>query len=263
MNRHTLIGMTTAAIGAVAALAPSTAHAGFYRWTYSNPANAWANSIVTEFDPDTNRFKWEFTVSNNANGYWLSVSTGGGAQGRPGQFAAIFFDASNLGQDMTVTPRVTIYGYNGLGMTTSWYDGSNAPGMQAPDRIFSSLDPTTAGMLTQLSATDAGPIRTFVLEMDASVINNHMPLYPNPAGNDWTGVRFGPKIGHWFHPVAGLTAGYGTDPDSPDHNYLTNFGYSTWGFSDMVNLDTQFVPTPGALALLGLAGLMGLKRRRG
>ncbi len=47
----------------------------------------------------------------------------------------------------------------------------------------------------------------------------------------------------------------------------TNFGWSTWvvddePFSSYLTIQYNLIPAPGALALLGLAGLVGVRRRR-
>lgn len=251
---------------AAVASAASSAEAGFWRWTYGSAPN---NSVIAEFDPVSHRFKWEFGAGTNVNGFWTSVSPGPQPRGDAGEFAALFFDASGLTANSSITPKLTAYAYNGIpgnsnsSFTSSWWDGSPAAGTQAPDRIWSSLNPDTTNAIIQLSATDHGTYRRFVVEIDASMIQNHTPLYPDANGEPWTGVAFGSLLGHWFHPVIGLNATYGTDPSSADYNWITSFNFTGWTFSDMTNQTTQWViPTPGAFALLGLAGLVGARRRR-
>jgi hypothetical protein len=118
----------------------------------------------------------------------------------------------------------------------------------------------------QLSATDNGTntntSRRFTVELDANIIQNHTPLYPATNGDPWTGVAFGSKIGTWFHPTSGTTSAYGSDPANPNFNYLTSFGYASQSSFDTANLNAQWVPSPGALALVGLAGVVGIRRRR-
>jgi hypothetical protein len=248
---------------ASAAMASSAADAGFWRWNYNNPSHAWFKSMTAEFDPSSNRFKWDFTSGTSVNGYWLVLSPGPNPKGHAGELAILYLDARSLTANGTITPKLTVYNYNGLNGITSYMDGNPAlGGNQTPDRIFSSLNPDTTGTIMQLSATDTGTTRRFVVELDASIIQSHTPLYPNPAGNDWTGVSFGPQMGTWFHPTAGLNTSYGTDPSNPNFNYLTNFTYTAQASFDTTNLATQWVPAPGAIALLGLAGLVGARRRR-
>lgn len=61
-------------------------------------------------------------------------------------------------------------------------DGNPAvAGNQTPDRIFSSLNPGNPGTIMQLTATATSTTRRLILELDASLIQNHTPLEPNPA----------------------------------------------------------------------------------
>ena len=252
------------AIGSLAAtFIASPADAGFWRWTYNNPAHTWFKSMTAEYDPGTKRFKWDFTSGTQTNGYWLVLSPGPNPKGHAGELAIVYLDAKALTANSTITPTLTVYNYNGLNGISSYMDGNPAVGgNQTPDRIFSSLNASTARAIMQLSATATSTTRRFVLELDASLIQNHTPLYPNPAGDDWTGLAFGSQMGTWFHPTAGLNTAYGTDPNNPNFNYLTNFTYTQQASFDTTNLTTQWVPTPGAVALLGLAGLAGVRRRR-
>ena len=131
---------------------------------------------------------------------------------------------------------------------------------------FSSLNANASSVVMQLSATDNGTntntSRRFTVELDANIIQNHTPLYPATNGDPWTGVAFGSKIGTWFHPTSGTTSAYGSDPANPNFNYLTSFGYASQSSFDTANLNAQWVPSPGALALVGLAGVVGIRRRR-
>lgn len=262
MNRtaDTTLGL----VAATAVLTAGTAHAGFWRYTYSNPSSAWYSSIRTEYDPDTKRFLWDFTAGSAVNGYWLVVSPGPNPKGYAGELAILYLDARNLSANNTVTPKLTIYGYNGQNGILSYMDGSQAAGVQTPDRIFSSMNPGNSGTIMQLSASDTGGARRFTVELDATIIQNYTPLYNGGAmGVEWTGVGFGQQLGSWFHPSSGLAASYGTDPTAADFNYLTSFSYTGQASFDTLNLTTQWVvPTPGAIALVGLGGFAGLRRRR-
>lgn len=242
----------------------SAAHAGFWRYTHSNPSSSWIKSIQTEYDPVSKRFLWDFTAGSSVNGYWLVVSPGPNPKGYAGELAILYLDANALTANSTITPKLTVYGYNGQNGILSYMDGSQAAGVQAPDRIFSSLNPDTTGTIMQLSASDNGGLRRFTVELDASIIQDHTPLYNGGAmGVEWTGVAFGAQLGAWFHPSAGTSTSYGTNSGNPDFNWLTNFTYTGQSSFDTMNLSTQYVPAPGAIALLGLAGFVGSRRRRG
>lgn len=242
----------------------SSAEAGFWRYSYTNAASAWNSTITAEFDPGTNRFKWDFTSGTAVNGFWVALSPGPNPKGHAGELAIMFVDAKALTGNTSVTPKLTIYSYNGVNGITSYIDGNpSVAGNQPPDRIFSSMNPDTTGTIMQLTATDNGTSRRFTVELNAGIVQNHAPLYPNPSGNDWTGLAFGAQLGTWFHPTAGTATAYGTDPTNANFNYLTSYSYTSQSAFDTTNLTTQWiVPTPGAVALLGFAGLVGARRRR-
>jgi hypothetical protein len=247
----------------LAGIMSPTAEAGFWRYNYSNPSSAWFKTITTEYDPDSKRFLFDFTAGNTVNGYWLVLSPGPNPKGYAGELAILYLDANGLGANSTITPKLTVYGYNGQNGILSYMDGSQAAGVQTPDRIFSSLNPDTTGTIMQLSANDTGGLRRFTVELDATVIQNHSPLHNGGAmGVEWTGVGFGPQLGAWFHPSAGTTTSYGTNPSEPDFGWLKSFSYTGQAAFDTTNLTTQWVPAPGAVALLGLAGIAGGRRRR-
>lgn len=261
MNRHLASSIVATALIA------SGADAGFWRYTYSNPGSTWFSNITAEFDPDDKRFRWEFTASNTVNGAWLVVSPGPNPKGNAGELAILYLDARALTAGGAITPRLTAYNYNGTNGANSWLDGNAAvAGNQNPDRIFSSLNSNASSVVRSLTASDNGTntntARRFVIELDASIVQNHTPLYPAGNGDPWTGLAFGARLGAWFHPTTGLNTTYGTDPTNPNFNYLTNFSYSGQGAFDTTNLVTQWIPSPGALALAGLAGLVGGRRRR-
>lgn len=253
---------STVAALSVAALASSAAHADFWRYTYSNPSSAWYSSIKAEYDPGLKRFLWDFTAGTSVNGFWLVLSPGPNPKGNAGELAILYLDAKTLGTNSTITPTLTVYGYNGVNGTNSYIDGSPLTGTQTPDRIFSSRNANAASVVNTLTATDNGTSRRFVVELNASLIQGWTPLYPNTT-DPWTGLAFGQQLGTWFHPTAGTTTAYGTTAGAADFNFLTSFGYASQASFDTANLTTQWVvPTPGAAALLGASGLIGFRRRR-
>lgn len=259
-TRHAILAAATLAVAA-------SADANFWRYSYANAGSSWFSSITAEYQPDTKRFKWDFTAGSSVNGFWLVVSPGANPKGNAGELAILYLDAKTLTANSTITPRLTVFNYNGVNGLNSHIDGNGeVAGNQTPDRIFSSLNANASSVVMQLTATDNGTntntARRFTVELNASIIQNHTPLYPATNGDPWTGVAFGSKIGTWFHPTAGTTSAYGTDPLNPNFNYLTSFGYATQQSFDTANLNTQWIPAPGALALIGLAGVVGVRRRR-
>ncbi len=151
------------------------------------------------------------------------------------------------------TPTLSAYAYNGVNCASSAYDGSPLSGKQTPDTIASSL--LDNSWINALTFNTGGGITTLGFDIDASVINNHVPLYPGPNGpSEWTGAAFGEQIGVWFHQFAGVSTGY-------TNGYLSSFGASRQGWLDGSNFQTSVVPLPPA-ALLGGAGLVGFLVRR-
>ncbi len=250
MKHLSLIGA-----GAIVA-ACSSANAAIFAWDWTrgqpvsagiSDAGGTIGGISTSFNTVTNRFTWSVTFTDQVTqGFTLVVSPGPNPKGNAGELAIIYFDAKVMND-----PKISVYNYNGLNSATSYKDGNPTAGTQAPDRITNTL--LEASTFESFSAVDAGGKRTLSFAMDATSINNHNPLYP--SGDDWTGVEYGQKLGIWFHPYKNLTRTYN------DSGYLTNWS-GTDGWMDGNNIPTREVPTPGAFALGGLAGLAMIRRKR-
>lgn len=240
---------------AIAALTTGTTTAAAQTYVFDweagdsgvNNAGGEFQSVNGSFNATTNRFTWDITFNDQiTDGYTLAVSPGPNPKGTSGELALIYFDATNL-----AAPDVTVYAYNGENTQLSWADGSNAAGIQSPDKIISSQG-LNSGDILNASVTDAGGMRTLSLEMDATNLQSHLPKWPSAA--DWTGVEFGDLIGVWLHPTASLTTEYGSD------GFLNNWFAESEGWLDGSNFHT--VPAPaGSLALGGL-GLLAARRRR-
>lgn len=193
-----------------------------------NPAGGDIQKIDTSFNATTNEFTFSLTVSDpaylSADGFTLAINGGPNPKGNPGEMALIYFDASG-GQ-----PVVTIYGYSGQNNQNSYFDGSPATGVQAPDKIASSLLADNP-FISITEGVDAYGNKVFSFTIDASVIQNHIPLYGDPA--DWTGVAFGDQLGMWLHPVANLHTAYGQD------GYLTEWDDYAQGWYDVAYKPTE------------------------
>ncbi|MFM9956530.1 MAG: hypothetical protein ACKVZJ_00500 [Phycisphaerales bacterium] len=251
--------MKTTAILSVGAIiaACSSANAAIFAWDWNRgePVSAGINDtggaiggISTTFDTLTNRFTWEVTFTNQVtDGFTLVLSPGANPKGHAGELAIIYFDNKDMN-----APRISAYNYNGLNTLTSYKDGAPIDGNQTPDRITNSLLEGPA--FESITAQDVGTTRVLSFAMDATSLNVHNPLYPS-GQNDWTGVAYGEALGIWFHPIKNLNRSYN------DSGYLTNWS-GNHGWMDGFGIATREVPTPGSVALLGLGGVVALRRKR-
>lgn len=228
--------LASAAIG-------SSAFGAVFNWNYNgvspsqNPGGGQISNIDASFNNVTDAFTWDVTYSNgvtkDTDGYWLVVSNGPVPRGTADQFAIIYFDASNL-----AAPKVSVYRYSGQNNGLSW---------QNPANLLASSQ--VAGSGISATATQTGGQRRFQLSLDATAIN---AAFPAPA---WEGIEFGNSIGVWFHSVGGLSTGYHSTSKK-----LNKFDYTREGWLDLDNQTT--IPTPGAAAMMALAGLVAARRRR-
>ncbi len=200
-----------------------------YHYNVKNPTSSVSHKggtikeIDTTFNKTTNEFTFELVIRDpsgkHSDGFKLALNGGANPKGIPSEMAMLYFDASGSGE-----PIITVYSYNGENTSTSYKDGSPASGTQAPDKITSSL--LSDSPFTSITETiDANGNRVFSFTMDASVIQNHNPLYGDAS--QWTGVEFGNQIGMWMHPAAGLQTSYGSD------GYLTYWNADMNGYYDV------------------------------
>lgn len=217
-------------------------------------------SLNTSYDTATDEFAWSVTFDgqpgttqfHQTQGFWLVVTDGEMPSSAGGQTAQFFFDASGG------TPVLSAYAYNGLGDGSSFMDGSSMPGVQSPDPIFSSLNDPLGDIVNSLSVVENNGLTTMSFAIDADVVNEHNPLFPNGNGNPWQGLGFSDTVGIWFHPVTNVKTTYNQD------GTLDCLDFARHGWWDGSNLPTveSAVPAPGALVLLTVAGFAGRRRRR-
>lgn len=252
--------MKSCVIGALAAFAACAgiAHATTYVFDRTgagnNSSGGTLSSIHSTFNAATNRLTWSATFSNRiTDGFTLVISPDANPKGHPGELAILYFDSRDM-----AAPKLTVYSYNAQNDFSSYVDGTGNPGIQAPDRILTSVG--TSSFVNTLSAADvSGGKRTLSFDIDASVINNHVPLYVNPNGNDWTGSEYGNsatapnKIGIWFHYFKDLSASYDSN------GYLTSWN-GTHGWLDLAH--GNVTPAPGSVALMAIGGLIATRRKR-
>lgn len=253
----------TVAAGLV--LVASLAGAQTRTWAWNEGDDSYNNDggkikrISSYFNATTNDLAWHMTFgevpSSNAlktDGFWLVLSDGPNPKGFAGQLAIFYLDVKNA-----ANPVLTVYGYNGLNSDSSYKDGSQNAGIQAPDKIASSIaNNSFVQELTVVNNGDGTRTLGFTVNTNDSNqnIKNHVPLYPETS--PWEGAQYGSKIGVWVHQVAGLNTSYGQD------GFLTNFSYQKAGWLDLQNKTTTPVPEPFTMGILGLGAYAVTRLRR-
>ncbi len=193
-----------------------------------------ANSIEAIYDDESHRLLWRVNFSLGTenclpNGFNLAINgTGENPKGHDGEMAIFYYDVSNPTQ-----PILNVFAYNGiLGVagTRSFMDGSNQPGNQAPDPILSSITNPEL-ILNFFNQSNSDGTITIGFEVDSTMIQNHMPVYPDPdpIANPWQGAQFNNILGMWFHPRCGLETTYNAN------GFLTSYTYDETGWYDTVN----------------------------
>lgn len=238
-------------LGTVCA-ATSVAQADLFVWDWAvgdtgvSNAGGTFDSIHTTYDSGSSILTWEMTFSDQiTDGFTIAINGGPNPQGYAGEFALMYFDASDLGN-----LRLTAFAYNGENTQTSYFDGSETAGIQAPDEIYNNV--SILNELLSASVTDSAGSRTFAFSIDTSVMNAHSPLYP--TASSWTGMQFDNFIGAWVHPVTGLSTAYDVNG--------TLIDWTTTGHGFMDTSWRPTTPAPGSLALLALGGAAATRRRR-
>ncbi|MEM1330207.1 MAG: hypothetical protein AAGG07_06575 [Planctomycetota bacterium] len=246
---------------AIAAIAAAAGSASATTWTFESTSLSGNRSagnfdrVFASYNDTTNRFVWEVTMSERngqlADGFTLAINGGPNPKGHAGEMALLYMDASRGDSDV----RLTAYNYNGRNAFDSYVDGDKAAGIQAPDRIWNNMAAQANRDGGEISATTSGTTRTFRIDIDASDLVLHNPVYGTAA--DWTGVAFGERMGIWFHTYSGLNTSYAANGD------LESWTRNAEGWIDKSNLLTDpIIPAPTAAAM-GLAGLgLAAGRRR-
>ena len=222
---------------AVLLLAGASSYAGpLWAFESINPSGNHAAgrvlSINSTFDESSNIFSWSYRTNNPANdGFWLVVSDGPNPKGGRGEYGIMYGDLD--------TNRLSVYEYNGRNSADSYRTEEL---LQTFDGVFSVID--------ALDGT-----RSISFSIDATDINDYYNAIDAP---DWAGIRFGSRIGYWFHPSLDSRFTYGDgDPT------LEGFRYATQGWYDKKDLTTTAVPEPDTilLLLLGVLGIVAVRRQ--
>ena len=256
---------TTCAVGALM-LCAGAANASLFQWEWErgdpgqyglNDNGGRFDSVNASFDTETNQLTWTVAFTNDVTeGFTLAVNNGPNPKGHAGELSLLYVDASNPADVM-----ITAYAYNGQNSNRSWRDGNGqVGGDQTPDII---MDATMRNdWVLSASVVDVDGARTISFTVDATDIIDHSPMYPDPdlppsadPSEGWYGIGFEQQLGLWMHPYRTFNPTY-----DPQTGAITNLQASGEGWFD--GRDFTTVPTPGALALLGLSGLVGVRRRR-
>lgn len=214
----------------LAAMTFGASAASALSWQYDcapcsgNGAAGAMTSLTTTFNDSTNVFNFDATFSatngNLPNAGWLVVSPGPNPKGNVDEYAILYMDHANA--------TVTAYVYNGQNSANSWVD------------VNGYLETYT----NALTVTDpAAGQRNVSMTIDATTINSLS------LGADWVGVKFGSKMGLWYHPATG---GFSYD----GKGRITGFKSGTAGWYDKADLATRPIPEPSAALAFGIGALL-------
>lgn len=202
-----------------------------------SPAAGRTSIVRTTYKPSTKRLTWEATFKPEngvlPNGFTLAINNGPNPNGKPGQLALFYFDCSGTGP--IAGPILSVYGYNGLNNPNSYKDGDGVTANDPnPDVIATSLggDPWVYSLTCRENADGT---RTLGFDVDTTVIMGHVPAYPDPTMNPWTGAMFDLNLGFWFHPFKLTNTDYNAG------GYLTAWTKSHAGWVDVANERTRLI----------------------
>lgn len=166
-------------------------------------------------------------------------------------------------------------GDNGAARLTSNSVGANNSGSyNASIYTAFTYNPSVSGPLTNLSISIDARYVSGLSAVGAVVEQGGLVWFAGYTINtpNWQTYAFAPVAGDWFvmNPSGGEL---GPGPDFSSTGAPMRFGfytangsgpggnpYTNQGFND--NFVVSFVPTPGAAVVLGLGGLMAMRRRR-
>ena len=248
--------------------APASAEAIFtWDWNRGDPgsvqdrAGTW-ESVSASYSNISNTVSFDIVFSDQVtNAITLAVNGGPNPKGTNDELALLYIaDGHNQPEGMTMSAFV----YNGQNNARSYLDSDGQTnGDQAPILLESSeQDDSFIHHLTKTDTPDGK--RTFSFSIDATAINAYIPGGDVDAegADNWTGLAWGHQIGWWIHSWDNRGAS-GADYDNAGQLVNWNFGLQGWFDGTGGDTDMRIVPLPtaGAMAMLGLAGVAGVRRR--
>jgi MYXO-CTERM domain-containing protein len=204
------------------------------------------NRVEVNYDTRTERLSLELLFGNQiTDGFTFALSRGPDPETLPGQLAMVYVDATQAQIGLSAYATTA-----GDPLTT--YRGA---GRQTPDMIFGRTTALDQSIVVSASMIDTLHTRSFSLELDARLINEHAPAHADPMM--WTGASFLERLGLSIHTFDGLETSYDASGS------LERWDVERMGWFERDDVfTTQAVPAPSGAALLGLGGLLATRRRR-
>lgn len=239
---------TTGAIASLAIVASASAQGVIAQWTFTGDVSTPSTGAGTASLLGGTTATFAAGVTAAPDRRWSTTNYP--AQGTGSGTAGASFAVSTVGIDPSVTGISLTFDLRTSNTSSRWYrvdytvDGGSNWSLGTATRL--GTDGASAGDMWHLGNS--------FLVTDAAVMNNSQfafrvvsvfsPVaFTQVNGNISYGANTAYEVAR--NPATGMNSAYA--------------GTGTWGFD---NVTVTAVPAPGAIALLGLAGLVGTRRRR-
>jgi hypothetical protein len=183
--------------------------------------------VTLEYNPTSEELYVEVKVKTEngrlADGFTIVLDNGGSIDGSDEDTLAVFYFDATASQ-----PVLNVFGYNSRGDASSFRDSNGHLGSQDPDRIATSKN-NSSGWVKELSVNTYNGLRTFKFRIDASEINDNVPL----QNADWEGTGIGRYASFALDTFDGLTTAYNIA------GFLTKWNFCYQGYMDACKVQTQ------------------------